>query len=204
MAPLEKGGAACYTRAVPSEFEEDILVSIRRMTRAIDLHSRQLAKAHELTGPQLVCLRAIARSEQTNGITPTALAKSISLSQATVTGILDRLEQRGLLRRERSSADKRVVHLRVTPAGLSLVGEAPSPLSERFRRRLASMPEAQQAVIDRVLREVVEMMEAGAVDASPMLTTGDVTADPKAVSAFFGDAEEPSSPSRQSERPDGD
>ncbi|MBX3250939.1 MAG: MarR family transcriptional regulator [Myxococcales bacterium] len=177
-----------------SAFEEDILVSIRRMTRAIDLHSRQLAKVHELTGPQLVCLRAIARSEVTDGITPTALAKSVSLSQATVTGILDRLEQRGLLRRERSSADKRVVHLRVTPAGAALVGEAPSPLSERFRRQLASLPASEQAVIDRVLRKVVEMMEAGDVDASPMLTTGDVTADPRAVSAFFGDADEAAAP----------
>jgi DNA-binding MarR family transcriptional regulator len=167
---------------VPSRFEESILVSIRRMSRAVDLQSRQLAKAHELTGPQLICLRRIRTGE---GLTPSALSNAVSLSQATVTGILDRLERRGLVRRVRSSVDKRVVHLEVTPEGVQLIADAPSPLSEQFRGRLAALPEAEQAAIDQVLRRVVDMMEAGGVDAAPILTTGDVTAAPEDVTRFF-------------------
>src|SRR5690606_24866256 len=132
-----------------------------------------LAKGHDLTGPQLICLRRIRAGD---GLTPTALSHAVSLSPATVTGILDRLERRGLVRRARSSVDKRVVHLEVTPAGLQLIADAPSPLSDRFRSRLARLPEAEQETIDRVLRQVVDMMEAGGVDAAPILTTGDVTA----------------------------
>jgi len=173
----------CYTGAVvPSAFEESILLSLRRMSRAIDLQSRQLAKVHDLTGPQLVCLRHIQSHER---MTPKALAASVSLSQATVTGILDRLERRDLVRRVRSTVDKRVVHLEVTDAGRTLIGDAPSPLSEVFRARLAALSENQQAAIDEALRRVVEMMSATDVDASPILTTGDVTTGPRAVQRFF-------------------
>lgn len=173
----------CYTGAVvPSAFEESILLSLRRMSRAIDLQSRQLAKVHDLTGPQLVCLRHVQSHER---MTPKALAASVSLSQATVTGILDRLERRGLVRRVRSTVDKRVVHLEVTDAGRTLIGDAPSPLSEVFRARLAALPKNQQAAIDEALRRVVEMMSATDVDASPILTTGDVTTGPRAVKRFF-------------------
>lgn len=173
----------CYTgAAVPSPFEESILLSLRRMSRAIDLQSRQLAKVHDLTGPQLVCLRQLQSHER---MTPKALAASVSLSQATVTGILDRLERRNLITRVRSTVDKRVVHLEVTNAGRTLIGDAPSPLSEVFRARLAALPENEQVAIDAALRRVVEMMSATDVDASPILTTGDVTAESSAVKRFF-------------------
>lgn len=165
-----------------SRFEDSILLSLRRISRAVDLHSRQLAKVHDLTGPQLVCLRQLQSNAQ---MTPKALAVSVSLSQATVTGILDRLERRGLVTRVRSTIDKRVVHLAVTPAGRALIEDAPSPLSEVFRARLAALPKGDQASIDEALRRVVEMMSATGVDASPFLTTGDVTADPSAVKRFF-------------------
>ncbi|MCB9601798.1 MAG: MarR family transcriptional regulator [Sandaracinus sp.] len=165
-----------------SRFEESILVSLRRISRAVDLQSRQLAKAHELTGPQLVCLRHI---QSNDGVTPKSLAAAVSLSQATVTGILDRLERRGLVSRVRSTIDKRVVHLAVTDTGRELVAEAPSPLSEAFRGRLAALPDGEQGMIDWVLRRVVEMMEATEVDASPILTTGDMTADHDDVARFL-------------------
>jgi DNA-binding MarR family transcriptional regulator len=175
----------CYTGAVvPSAFEESILLSLRRMSRAIDLQSRQLAKVHDLTGPQLVCLRQLQSHQR---MTPKALAASVSLSQATVTGILDRLERRGLVTRVRSTVDKRVVHLEVTDAGRTVIGDAPSPLSEVFRARLAALPKKEQAAIDEALRRVVEMMSATDVDASPILTTGDVTVGPRAVKRFFED-----------------
>ncbi len=167
-----------------SRYEESILLSLRRMMRAIDLHSRQLARHHELTGPQLVCLRFVARSSDT---TPTALARGVSLSQATVTGILDRLEARGLVTRVRSSADKRKVHVKVTERGQAMILDAPSPLSEEFSKRLGALPEGEQAMFDWVLSRVVELLEAKDVDASPMLTTGHLLAEASEVASFLDD-----------------
>jgi DNA-binding MarR family transcriptional regulator len=152
------------------------------MTRAVDLHSKRLARVHQLTGPQLVCLRQIEREAIT---TPSALAKAVSLSQGTVTGILDRLEARQLVERERSAEDKRKVLVQLTAKGRDLVATAPSPLHEQFSSRLAALPEGEQAMIDWIMQRVVALMEAEGVDAAPMLTTGPVSAEADEVADFL-------------------
>ncbi len=156
------------------ELEEDILRALRRITRAIDLHSRYLSNTYGLTGPQLVCLRAIAAGE----ITPSRLAERVALSHATITGIIDRLVHRQLVTRERSTRDRRVVTVRITEAGQSLIEQAPSPLQESFLDRLTSLPEAVQQQICTTLEQVANMMGGERIDAAPVLTTS-----PAALSA---------------------
>ena len=166
-----------------SDYEDRILRSMRRMTRAIDLHSRRLASEVGLTVPQLVCLRAI--DAEKDGITPSRVADEVHLSRATITGILDRLSKRGLVTRERTSSDRRVVTLHVTDAGVELLSQAPSPLHSQFARRLAALSPEEQAGILGVLEEVVRMMEAQTLDAAPLLSTGPVDASPSAVEEFL-------------------
>ena len=165
-----------------SHYDDSILRSLRRITRAIDLYSKKLAANHQLTGPQLVCLRVLAQIDQ---MSPSELSKQISLSQATVTGILDRLERRELLTRQRSSIDKRRVHIKLTPAGQKLVNSAPTPLHQRFAQQLAELPKDKQFTIDQVLAQVVEMMEAEELDAAPMLAAGPVGVEPTEVVDFL-------------------
>lgn len=159
-----------------SPYEESILRALRRISRAIDLHSRQLVTRHRLTAPQLVCLRQLDREGGVS--TPGALARAIHLSQATVTGILDRLSARGFVSRERSETDRRRVNVRLTPQGRAIVQAAPSPLHERFAERLALLPEPEQARIDEVLHQIVLMMEAENIDASPVWASGGMTDEP--------------------------
>ena len=83
--------------------EDQVIVALRRITRAIDLHSRGLMQEFGLTAPQLAALQAVQRLQP---ITAGALARSIHLSQATITGILSRLERRDLISRARSDADR--------------------------------------------------------------------------------------------------
>jgi len=64
--------------------EDRVLVALRRITRAIDLHSRGLMQGFGLTAPQLTALQAIGGLQP---VTAGALAKSIHLSQATLSGI---------------------------------------------------------------------------------------------------------------------
>ncbi len=138
-----------------SPHEDRILRALRQITRATDLHSRRLAQAHQLTSPQLVCLRQL----RTDGeLTPSVLARKVSLSQATVTGILDRLAARSLLTRVRSQHDRRRVKLALTAEGERVADSAPSALHERFAARLAALPPDGQARIADVLDQIVEMM----------------------------------------------
>lgn len=155
-------------------FEESILRSLRRMIRALDIQSKQLAQNHQLTGPQLVCLRELSRL---GSCTPSELARTVSVSQGTMTGIVDRLEARGLVARERDPMDRRRQLLSLTPAGDRSVKSAPSSLHERFSRRLRSLDEGEQAMLAWVLGRVVDMMEASEIDAAPMLSTDSALTD---------------------------
>lgn len=162
--------------------EEAILRSLRRITRAIDLHSRWLANNFGLTIPQLVCLRTLAMR---GPLTASELAHAIDLSQATVTGIVDRLVRRDLVTRERSKIDRRRVVVEITSAGSQLWDSSPPPLQERFLSRLGELPPENQQVIRTVLEQVVRMMGAEALDAAPVLTSGPPSADADAVGEFL-------------------
>ncbi|MDQ2070559.1 MarR family winged helix-turn-helix transcriptional regulator [Natronospira bacteriovora] len=159
-------------------FDESILRALRRVIRAVDLYSRQLSVRHNLTGPQLVCLRQLARS---GGMTPGHLAREISLSPATISGILDRLEKRGYITRNRRPEDKRQVLVALTDAGRALIERTPLPLQERFTQRLAELPLERQAEINEALQQVVTMMEAEELDAAPLLASWPTPADSQRV-----------------------
>lgn len=164
--------------------EERILRSLRRISRAVDLYSRKLAGSHQLTGPQLVVLRQL-RVEGPQA--PGRLAKTVSLSHATITGIVDRLESRGLVVRTRRTDDRRRVDVALTELGADTVQRAPSPLQERLAKRLAALPEAEQRRLEDTLGQIVEMMEARDLAAAPHLTAGDLDADADDVREFLSD-----------------
>lgn len=153
-------------------YEEEILRSLRRIIRAVDLYSHRLMAGHGLSGPQLICLTQLAKADMLSG----ALARELSLSPATVTGILDRLEGRGLVERRRQMNDKRTVVVRLTPSGKRLLAQAPPPLQQSFLSQLRALPETEQAAISEMLRRLVTMMSADEIDAAPMLATGEAMA----------------------------
>lgn len=160
------------TMSDASEIEDHIVASIRRIIRAIDLQSRRLQDRHKLTGPQLATLRA---AERTDGITISALARAVHLSQPTVSGILSRLERRGLVGRRRSDDDRRSVVIGVTEEGARVLEEAPSLLQERFRAELARLEDWERHWMLAALERIASMMDAEHIDAAPILETGPVS-----------------------------
>ena len=153
--------------------EEQVISALRRITRAIDLHSRLLLQKDGLTIPQLAALRAIQRLQP---ITVGVLARDIHLGAATVTGILMRLSKRGLVSRTRGGLDRRSVVVQLTDDGAKLVAEAPSLLQDRFRRELAKLQEWEQTMILATLQRIASMMDAEDIEAAPVLVPGVVSA----------------------------
>lgn len=150
---------------------DDVLVALRRVIRATDLHSKHLAKTTGLTTPQILLLQTIRdKSDVTIG----ELANDVSLSQATVTTILDRLEKRELVYRERSREDKRKVHAHLTDAGVSILKDAPIPLQEHFTRQFNGLQQWEQTMIIASLQRVAHMMDAQHIDAAPVLDIGSI------------------------------
>jgi DNA-binding MarR family transcriptional regulator len=159
-----------------------VVTALRRIIRAIDLRSRHLVTHYGLTGPQLVVLRQLAASD---GTPVGMLTRAVHLSQATVTGILDRLEKRGLVRRERSTGDRRRVLVWLTQAGEQLLATAPPLLQEEFRAAFDRLEDWEQTQILSSLQRVVSMMEAKDIEATPILTTGPAGVTPERTKAFL-------------------
>lgn len=148
---------------------EEVLVALRRVIRATDLHSKHLAKTIGLTAPQILSLQTIRNNGE---ITIRELSEKMSLSQATVTTILDRLEKREFVYRERSKEDKRKVHAYLTEKATAMLKEAPIPLQEQFSRQFNDLKDWEQKMIIASLQRVAHMMDAQHIDAAPVLDVG--------------------------------
>lgn len=148
----------------PARYDQHILRSLRRIIRAMDIHSRRLRLTHEITGPQLVCLGVIVAE---GPVSIKLIAEKVSLSASTVVGVLDRLESKGLIMRLRDMRDRRVVNVSATPTGVALVGQGPSPLHEGLATALKALPEIEQATIALSLQRIVDLMDAPHIDGAP-------------------------------------
>lgn len=150
-----------------ASISHQVLLSLRQIIHAMDLRSRQLDKSIGLTVPQLVVLKEIAgASEAPIG----RIAREISLSQATVTTIVDRLEQRGLVSRKRAQVDRRQVLVSLTEAGARLIEQSPTILQEEFLSAFAQLEAWEQTQILATLQRVAAMMNAEGFAAAPLLT----------------------------------
>lgn len=157
---------AATKKETDTERTRDVLVALRRIIRAVDLQSKRIAKSSGLTTPQVMVLRSI---RELGEVTTGRLSEAVSLSQATVTTILDRLEQRGLIERYRSNRDRRIVHARLTDAGRKALRKAPPLLHEKFVDVFAGLPAKRQGDIVATLEEVAAMLGGGDLDAAPLL-----------------------------------
>ena len=137
--------------------EEELLVALRRVIRAVDLRSKQLSKHVGLTGPQLLVMQNI---EERPGIMVREIAENINLSPATITNILDRLESRDLATRIRSTQDKRKVGVFLTERGKEAVVDAPRPLQEHFVERFSQLKEWEQSQMVATVQRIASMMDA--------------------------------------------
>ena len=163
---------------------EEVVLELRKIVRSLDLHSRWLNREYALTSPQLVFLKEICESE---GITIGALARRTSLSCATATGVVDRLEQRGLVLRSRNGKDRRQVQLSPTPSGREMYARRPPVLQAAFLEKLDGLPDAEKCQLLESLGRLSGMMtgimdsnlpapslggEAGISDASEIPLSG--------------------------------
>ena len=146
------------------EISQEVLSLLRRIIRAIDLHSKQLEKTFGLTGPQLVVMRTISAHRD---ITVGGVARQVSLSQATVTNIIDRLEARGLVERVRSSQDKRKVTVSITDPGQELLDKKPTFLQEKFIDEFVQLHQWEQLQVLSSLQRLATMMGAEEIPEAP-------------------------------------
>lgn len=133
--------------------------AIRRIAHAIDLRSSAVARTVGLTIPQIVVLASV---RDLGEVTTREVSRAADMTAATVVTILDKLEEKGLVERYRSTVDRRIVHTRLTARGAEVLASAPPLLQDEFRAALARLPAPERARLIAALETVADMMDARA------------------------------------------
>ena len=147
----------------------DALIAIRRILRATEFASRELARLSGLTPSQVLVLQIIAAEGEAGA---GAISEASQLSQATVTALLDRLEERRLVHRRRDTADRRRVTVELTSEGRAALNDTPDVLQDRFAARFNRLASWEQAALVSALERVTTLLGAEGMDASPVMDIG--------------------------------
>jgi len=134
----------------------EIIYSIRRLMQAGELYNKELNKIYNVSSAQLNCLLALYE----NGpLSPSQIAKQILVNSSTVTGIIDRLEQKGLVKRLRISKDRRVITIELTKNGKVLAENAPPPVQQKIIDGLNKLSEDQIDQTAAILLNLTDMLD---------------------------------------------
>jgi DNA-binding MarR family transcriptional regulator len=162
--------------AKPQDRTDESLIALRRILRATELFARDLAHAVGLTPAQLRVLQIVAEN---SSATPKTLANKMGVSQATVTALVDKLVMSGLVQRVPSEQDRRQINVLATAKGLNRLVDAPDALQQRYVSSFVGLADWEQAQLVSSLERVADMLGAQNMDASPVLTMGDIRAEKK-------------------------
>jgi DNA-binding MarR family transcriptional regulator len=122
----------------------EIMQSLRRIFKAIQDYSHEVSDKFGITGPQLWALKAISQNEN---LSLSDLSRRMYLHPSTMTGLMDRLEKKGYVKRNRDQVDRRVIYLQLTAEGKKLVKRAPNPVQGRMIYGLRNLKKGELSLI---------------------------------------------------------
>jgi DNA-binding MarR family transcriptional regulator len=133
--------------------EARTFIALLKTADALAQDAEQLLKTAGLTGAQYNVLR-ILRGAEPNGLACRGISDHMISHDPDMTRLLDRMEKRDLIIRERQTDDRRVVKTRITPQGLSLLKTLDRPVHELHKRQFRHMSAARLKVLSDLLEEV--------------------------------------------------
>ncbi|MCD4788247.1 MAG: MarR family transcriptional regulator [Deltaproteobacteria bacterium] len=140
---------------------KEIIFSIRKLMQAGEFYTKELNKKYQVSAPQLNCLLSLYE----NGpLPPSQIAKHIMVKSSTVTGIVDRLEQKGLVKRFRNSPDRRIITIELTDSGKNLAKNAPPPIQQKIIDGLKKLSEDELDQIILPLTKLTDMLDVQDLD----------------------------------------
>lgn len=143
------------------DYTKDIIFSIRRLLQAKEYYTKELNKKYRVSSSQLNCILALYE----NGpLSLSQIAKYIMVNSSTVTGIIDRLEQKGLVERRRISPDRRVITIQLTESGGKLAKHAPPPIQQKIIDGLKGLPPHEMEKIVNSLQMLTNMLDVQDLD----------------------------------------
>ena len=146
--------------AAPSDFHlkytKEIVYSIRRLMQSGELYTKELNKMYNVSSAQLNCLITL---HENGPLSPSQIAKLMLVNSSTITGIIDRLEQKSLVKRMRISTDRRIITVELTKNGKVLAQNAPPPIQHKLFDGLSKLSEKEIKKIAESLLKLTDMLD---------------------------------------------
>lgn len=133
-----------------------VLKNLRIIFRSVQTYSRLVEKESGVSAAQLWMLWEL---DNEPGLTVSRLANVLSIHQSTCSNMLDKLQERGLISRDRNSSDQRVVRLFVTESGAALLEKAPRPAQGALADVLLRLPDSALQDLDSGLVQLVAALQ---------------------------------------------
>lgn len=151
----------------------EILVKLRKIIRSINLESKKIEKDHGISIPQLLCLQYLSEQEDYQSIA-SQIKKYLMLNPSTVSGIVSRLENKGLVAKLPNPEDRRAAFITLTAKGAEVLEKSPTTLQEKLTGRLATLSENEIGELEKNIDLLVHLMEAEEIEAWPMITNREI------------------------------
>lgn len=146
---------AKLTPKMPNPYAKRIMLALREVMQEMDNHSRRLMKNYDITIAQIISLYAIYEK---GAMTLSVLSKHVHLTSSTLVGVIDRLEEKGFVKRTRDTEDRRAIFIDVTKKGREFVETSPHLLHNRLDDKLKSLSASEQIIIANSLDILVTML----------------------------------------------
>ncbi|MFN7918054.1 MAG: MarR family transcriptional regulator [Vicinamibacterales bacterium] len=157
---MTRSAASSHHASWPADTDDALLflAAVWQFEHALARASKRMESTHGMSGPQRFAMRLIGERP---GVSPRGLAESLHLHPSTITGVVRRLQARGLITRRSSHGDGRVAHLFLTAKGERAVRRnASGTIEYAVRSMLARCASRQTRVTARVLRELTAELDS--------------------------------------------
>jgi DNA-binding MarR family transcriptional regulator len=135
---------------------QDIVFLIRKLIHGEKLYTKELNKKYQITAAQLNCLLVL---HHYGPLPLSQIARHMMVKSSTVTGVIDRLEYKGLVARARNSPDRRIINIRLTDIGEKTAEDAPPPIQQRVIDGLNRLSEGELDQIVNSLTAITTMLD---------------------------------------------
>ena len=150
----------------------EIMISVRKIVRAINLESKRVEKNFGISIPQLLTLKYL-KEKPDYKTTMRSLREFLSLNASTVTGIVSRLETKGFIAQLPDPSDKRSTPIVLTSKGDDLIKKTNLSLHEKISKNLEALNEEEYSAIVESFQTIINFLNIEDLDASPIITGGD-------------------------------
>lgn len=135
---------------------KEIVGSIRKFVRAVYLDSQKMSRQFGLTGQQSLVLRLLLNW---GSMSSADLSRLMYVTPSNITGIIDRLERKGLVERMRKEGDRRVALIILTEAGKKLGKNVPDPIENRLINQLIDLDKEHVQVIAKAMNQILRLVD---------------------------------------------